>query len=394
MQHGSLLIRNARLLPPVEQAAHGAVVIRGGRIVALEGSGYHGDFDGTVIDAGGMLLTPGLVDVHVHGAAGHDTMDATPQALDGMARFYAVHGVTGFLATTMTAGHAGTVRAVENAARYRSEGGARLLGVHLEGPYLSPKWPGAQPREHIRPAAAAEYQQLFAFGNVRLITLAPEIEANQQLLRYARDNGARVSLGHTDADYEQVLAAVELGADHMTHTFNAMRGIHHRQPGGAGAALTNPALFAELIADGVHVHPAVAGLLLHAKGAARAVLITDAMRAAGLSDGAYELGGQPVNVSQGIARLADGTLAGSTLTLDRAVRNVVSWSGVSVADAIAMASSTPARSVGLESEAGELRPGRWADLVLWDQRLNVRLTMVQGRVVYKREENESANTRE
>ena len=234
----------------------------------------------------------------------------------------------------------------------------------------------------MRAAVAAEYEVLFAHDNVRLITLAPEIEGNRSLLRYALEHGARVSLGHTDADYDQVLEAVELGADHMTHTFNAMRGIHHRQPGAAGAALSCAALFAELIADGVHVHPAVAGLLLQAKGADRAVLVTDAMRAAGLSDGVYELGVNAVNVSDGIARLADGTLAGSTLTLDRAVRNVVSWTGLSFAAAVTMASATPALSIGL-NDAGVLRPGAWADLVLWDEQLNVHTTIVQGRVVYR-----------
>lgn len=376
-----LLIRNARTLSPLDDLGAGSVVVRDGRIHVFEPAAYDGGFEGSIVDAGGLWLTPGLVDVHVHGAAGHDTMDATPRALDGMARFFAMHGVTGFLATTITADHAATVRAVENAAHYRSGAGARLLGVHLEGPYLSPKWPGAQPVEHIRPADAAEYEQLFAHGNVRLITLAPEIEANRSLLRYAREHAARVSIGHTDAVYGQVLEAVELGADHMTHTFNAMRGLHHREPGAAGAALTCADVFAELIADGVHVHPAVGGLLLRAKGVERAVLVTDAMRAAGLGDDVYELGGHAVTVAGGIARLADGTLAGSTLTLDRAVRNAQRWGDLSFGAAVAIASTTPARSIGLQ-DVGVLRPGAWADLVLWDEHLRVRMTIVQGRVVY------------
>lgn len=382
----ALLIRNADVWTPLEHIAHGSLVVRDGRIAALERGRYDGDFAGSVIDAAGLTVTPGLVDVHVHGSAGHDTMDATPQALDAMARFYAAHGVTGFLATTMTAGHADTVRAVENVAGYRAGDGARVLGVHLEGPYLSPKFPGAQSPEHIRPADPIEYATLFAHGNVRLITLAPEIEANRMLLLWARERGARVSIGHTDADYDAAIEALRLGADHVTHTFNAMRSLHHRRPGVVGAALSTPAFFAELIADGVHVHPVVAGLLLRAKGAGSTVLVTDAMRATGLSDGAYELGGQPVNVVDGVARLADGTLAGSTLTLDRAVRNVVRWTGLSFGDAVAMASATPARSIGLAGETGRLRPGAWADLVLWDNQLNVRLTMVQGRVVFRAEE--------
>jgi N-acetylglucosamine-6-phosphate deacetylase len=235
----------------------------------------------------------------------------------------------------------------------------------------------------VRGPNAEEYAAFFAHGNVRLISVAPELAGMERFIRWAVAQGAKVAIGHSMATYEEVLQAVEWGVSQATHTYNAMQGMHHRAPGTAGAVLTCDAIYAQIIADLVHVHPAMINLLLRAKGIDRTVLITDAMRAAGLPDGEYDLGGQTVTVAEGQARLASGNLAGSTLTMDRAVRNVVQHLDLSIPDALHMATVTPAMALGVDDHKGRLQPGYDADLVLLDQQLCVQWTMVQGRFVYE-----------
>ena len=380
-----IVVANGRVLTPSEMIQRGAVWIKGERIVEVGERVPDESGNATVIDATDLLVVPGLIDIHVHGGAGFDTMDATTEAIEGMAQFFARHGVTSFLATTMTAGREETLAAIANAARCQQAGtrGAHVLGVHLEGPYISPEQPGAQPVAQIRPADPAEYEQFFAHGNVRLISLAPEIPANLALVSFACEHGVAVAVGHSSASYDEVLAAVRLGLRQACHTFNGMVGLHHRQPGTAGAALTCDEIYAQAIVDLIHLHPAVVKLLVRAKGVERTVLITDAMRAAGLPEGEYDLGGQRVLVRGDEARLKEGgSLAGSTLTLDRALRNVMQATGLSLADALPMATTVPAESIMLGQEVGALKPGYLADLVLMDESLNVRLTMVKGKVVY------------
>ncbi len=387
----SIVIANGKVLTPAEILVRGSVVIEGERIVAVGAEPPPRQAD--VIDATHLYVAPGLIDIHVHGGAGFDTMDATPEAIEGMARFFARHGVTSFLATTMTAGREQTLAAIANAARCQQAGtgGAHLLGVHLEGPYISVEQPGAQPVAEIRPADPREYEQFFAHGNVRLISLAPEIPANLALVSYACEHGAAVAVGHSSASYDEVLAAVRLGLTQACHTYNGMVGLHHRKPGTAGAALTCDQIYAQAIVDLIHIHPAMVKLLVRAKGVDRTVLITDAMRAAGLPDGEYDLGGQRVTVHGDEARLKQGgSLAGSTLTLDRALRNVMQATGVSLAEALSMATSVAAESIMLGHEVGALKPGHLADLVLLDEELNVRLTMVKGKVVYRADQPSSA----
>ncbi|MBC7250982.1 MAG: N-acetylglucosamine-6-phosphate deacetylase [Anaerolineae bacterium] len=382
-----VIIINGRVFTPGQILEHSAVIIEGGKIVeiteGLDPTGYAG---ATIIDAAGKAVIPGFIDIHVHGGVGYDTMDATPQAIQKMAAFFASHGVTGFLPTTVTASREAILAAIENTAagQSRSTGGAQVLGVHVEGPYINPSKPGAQPLQHIRPADPDEYRQFFAWNNVRLITLAPEIPENKAFIPYAVQQGATVAVGHSAASYEEVLDAVRLGLSHACHTFNGMVGLHHREPGTVGAVLTCAEITAEVIADNVHVHPAVIKLLVQAKGVERTVLMTDAIRAAGLPDGTYELGGQPVTVHEGVARIATGSLAGSTLTMDRAVRNAMAATGLSLAEVLPMASYNPARVIGMEREKGSLEPGKDADIVLLDdEEFKVTLTMVGGWVVYE-----------
>jgi N-acetylglucosamine-6-phosphate deacetylase len=374
--------------PPDHETETGFVladlVAAEGRVAAIT---PQADGVALTLDAGGCYVLPGFVDLHIHGAAGADVMDADPAALATVARFLSTCGVTSFLATTMTAPHGAILAAVAAVAAYGAEPqeGARLLGVHLEGPYISPLFPGAQPAAAIRPPNLAEFAELAGAGPLRMITLAPEVPGADALIRTARSHGLTVVLGHTDATYEECLAAVELGVSQATHTYNAMSGLHHRRPGALGATLSHDSIYAQLIADNIHVHPAGIKILARCKGSERTVLITDAIRATGMGPGHYDLAGQTVTVAEGACRLADGTLAGSILMMDEALRNFMAATGYSLAEAWPTTSRTPACSIGLGREISSLAPGHCADLVLLDPQLAVVATVVGGRVVYLRE---------
>jgi N-acetylglucosamine-6-phosphate deacetylase len=335
------------------------------------------------IDATGLWVIPGLIDVHVHGSAGSDTMDATPAALQAMAGFFVRHGVTSYLPTTLAAPMQAIRAAIQNAADTpQSQGGAQHLGVHLEGPYLTSKYRGAQPLDWLRLPEPQEYEQWFEMGGVRLVALAPELPGAIELIDRGARNEVRFSVGHSAASYDQVVCAADHGLDHATHTFNGMTGLHHREPGTAGAVLADERIYAEIIVDGVHLHPAVVKLVVRAKGIGRTILVSDAIRACGLDDGDYDLGGQIVQVRSGIARTGSGSLAGSTLTLDVALRNVMRFAGVSINEALVMATATPAEALGLLPCKGIIQPGADADLALVDPDLRVWATMVNGVLVY------------
>ncbi len=337
-------------------------------------------------DCCGRVVLPGFIDVHIHGADGFDTMDASSAALTRIAKFVAQHGVTGFYATTMTAAHTETLAATQAAGdfvrNYDDTAGARLLGVHLEGPYISPKFPGAQKASDIRLPASEEFRELIASGPVRLITLAPEQPGADVIIGEACRRGIVPVIGHSNASYEECLAAVDRGATQATHTFNAMSGLHHRRPGVVGAVLSSPLIYAQLIADNIHVHPAAMNILARCKGSGRTILITDAMRATGLPDGEYDLGGQPVTVADGQCRLVDGTLAGSVLTMEKALVNLLGASGWSLGDAWPATSRTAAESLGIAHEYGAIRPGYRADLTILNDDLAVDATIVAGQFVY------------
>jgi N-acetylglucosamine-6-phosphate deacetylase len=340
------------------------------------------------LDAMDCTVLPGFIDLHIHGSNGHDVMDATPEVLREMSRFLARHGVTGFYPTTMTAPHAPTLAAVRNVAAVFDEQmpGARILGIHLEGPYLSPEFPGAQPKEYVRDPNLAEFEELVAAGPVRMITLASERPGASQLMEAALDHGISVVLGHTAATYEEAVDAIHRGASQTTHTYNAMTGLHHRKPGVVGAVLNTDTIFAQLVPDNIHVHPAAMSILARCKGPDHVMLITDAIRATGLPEGDYELGGQPVYVRKGECRLADGTLAGSIVTMDLAFRNFLRAVGWSVERGWPVTSRAQALAMGIADEVGAVAPGYRADLVLLDRNLEVVATLVEGRLVYLRDE--------
>jgi N-acetylglucosamine-6-phosphate deacetylase len=380
------------------QVLHGNVilpdrVLQYGQVVVEEGViqsvGEAGAGRRPTEDLGELYIAPGFIDVHTHGIAGADTMDGTQESLSLMARRFAAHGVTGFLATTMTQGLDVTTRAIRAVRQHMEreaeqdqerEAAARVLGIHLEGPWISREFKGAQNERFIVPPTAESVAAILVAGNgaIKIVTLAPELAGAEQAMQMLRGEGIRISIGHTGATYEQALRAVELGATHVTHCFNAMTALHHRQPGVAGAALLCDRLLAELIADGIHVHPDVMRLLFRVKGRERVMLITDSMSATELSDGLYALGGQEVYVGAGRASLQDGTLAGSTLTLDQAVRNVVHKCSVPLHDAVYMASTVPAQAIGWGDHKGQIRPGYDADFTILDAELRpVRIILAQ-----------------
>ena len=342
------------------------------------------------IDAAGLLVLPGFVDMHVHGGGGADFMQGTAEAARHIARTHAQFGTTGLLATTLTASREDTDRAI-GAAREVVEAGpgeseARILGIHLEGPYLCAARRGAQPLAFVRPPDGDEMRHWIALsgGTIRQITLAPEVPGAEEIIRQARASGIIVSVGHTDAKAADVLTAIAWGATQATHTFNAMRGLHHREPGTVGAVLAQPEVVCEIIADGVHLDPLIVKLIVAAKGASGAVLITDAIEGAAMPDGEYTLGGQQVFVKDGTAAFADGTLAGSVLTMNRAFVNVMGFAHIGPSDAARLSSGNAARQIGLSHRLGEVAPGRAGDLVILHPDTGVvAWTLVGGRVVWR-----------
>lgn len=339
------------------------------------------------LDASGCYLVPGFIDVHIHGAHGHDLMDGDPQALAAIARFLVQHGVTAFLPTTMSAPHPQIEAALEGAARWLQSpvSGARVLGVHLEGPYLSPDYPGAQPPTALRPPDFDEFRSYLDRGVIRLVTLAPELDGAASLVREARRRNIAVAMGHSAATYEQAQTGFDWGISQATHTYNAMVGLHHRTPGALGATLTDDRVYAQLIADNIHVHPAAMSILARCKTPARTILISDAMRATGLGPGRYDLGGLPVQVEGDTCRLESGALAGSLLTLDAGLRNFMAATGLPLAEAWVCTSHTPACALGIDDQFGAIEPGYMADLVLLDADCRVVATLLGGKVVYLRD---------
>ncbi|MBQ0933308.1 N-acetylglucosamine-6-phosphate deacetylase [Ideonella sp. 4Y16] len=321
------------------------------------------------------IALPGFIDLHVHGGGGADTMEGAA-AVRTLARLHARHGTTALLATTMTAPTADVQRALDGIAAAMASGpgdGARVLGVHLEGPWLSPQRLGAQPPD-THAATLAELDDFCARATLRVVTLAPEEDGHLALIPQLVARGLRVQIGHSEASYEQGVAALAAGASGFTHLFNAMSGLHHRAPGLVGAALAH-AQHAELIPDGLHVHPGA--LLAALRAIPRVFAVTDATAAAGMPEGEFRLGRQTVHHCAGGVRLADGTLAGSALTMDRALRHLVGL-GLSLAEASDRVSRFPADYLG-ETERGRLAPGAHADLVLLDARLGVQAVYVAGR---------------
>lgn len=374
-------IRHARIVTENGIIKDGTVVLGNGKIDYV-GTDEHfctlEDYKNIpVIDFSGDWLLPGFVDIHVHGGAGHDFMEADEIGLQQITRFHGQHGTTAMLATTVTAPKVAIDRVLDTVKSFQKEDklGASIIGVHLEGPFLSKKYPGAQNPNHMTAANIAWLEEWYSTypGLIRMMTLAPEITGGFQCIEWLKQHNIVAACGHTDATYEEIMEAKKHGLSHAVHTFNAMKGLHHREPGTVGAILTDHAISCEIIADGHHVHPACIDLLSRVKDRDHLILITDAMAAAGMSDGHYTLGDLEVVVSENVARLKNGgSLAGSTLTMIQAFRYMVEKVGVSIADASRMASGAPAKLLNMEHNIGSIAVGKKADLIRLDSKLRLK----------------------
>lgn len=384
------LIRNVNIVLE-DRIVKGAVWLEDGQIKRIVPEGEplaSGVADLEEVDGQDGWLLPGFIDIHVHGGYGADFMDAIPDSYDAITRFHASHGTTGMLATTVTASKEAIDAVLQAAEAYQSHEMpyAALYGVHLEGPFISEKWPGAQnpgfivnPRLDWLEEWHAKYPQL-----VRMLTLAPEKEGALEAISWLADKGIVAAAGHTDAVFSEMKQAADAGLTHAVHTYNAMRGLHHREPGTLGAVLSDDRIYAEVIADGHHVHPAAIQVLASAKPADKLILITDAISAAGMPDGDYELGGLPVVMKEGVARLKDGgSLAGSCLTMIDALRYIIANTKLDIVAASRLASGNPAKRLGLYEETGSIAPCKRADLVLTNASFDVVGTWVAGKRVYE-----------
>ncbi len=380
------LIENSRVWQEDHFVSGKTLMLSGGRIQDLRPAADIAPLPGDRrLDAGGAYALPGFVDVHLHGSAGYDIMDASAAALQGLCDFLVQQGVTSFLATTMSASAARIEAALDAIQDFAAAAHSPLLGVHIEGPYLNPAFRGSQPAAQLRAPRREEYLPWLERECVKLLTLAPELDGATELIQAATERGITVAIGHSGASYAAAQRAFAAGARQITHTFNGMAPIHHRQPGLFVAASQQPAVNFEIIPDGVHVHPAVVRMLVTLVGAERVLAISDAMRAAGLSDGVYGMGDVAVSVRDGIARDRAGSLAGSTLSSPAALLNLMRFCGLSLAEALPMMTRAPARAIGMYPQKGSLQIGSDADVLLWREPEGVLATVLGGQLVYRAE---------
>jgi N-acetylglucosamine-6-phosphate deacetylase len=381
-------IHASRILTPDEEISDGVIVVEGSRIAAI---GHRDEMrlppDAVDYVATGMTVVPGFVDVHIHGAGGHDVMEGDARALDRITSTVARHGTTSVVATTVTAPIEDTCRSLQGIASYirahengESDGlAAEILGIHLEGPFISKARRGVHPPDALAKPSVATLGRFIeaADGLVKIVTLAPELPGALELIAAAVAAKIVAAIGHTDADYDQARAAIRAGARHAVHMYNAMRPFEHRDPGVVGAILTDPEVTAEVIADLVHVAGPAIQVLIGTKGFDTILLVSDGIAATGMPDGKYRLGNFEVSVKDGVARNSEGKLAGSTLTIDRALRNIVGI-GVPLQDAVRMATVLPARRLGLAGKKGIIAVGADADLVALTPDLRVAGVMTRG----------------
>ena len=382
----TILLHTAKAITPAAEISDAGILIRDGVIEAV---GARADVSlpaGAIeIKATDQIAVPGFIDVHIHGAGGRDVMEGSNEALSTVARTVAKRGTTSMVATTVTAAPDDIVRSVEGIANFitnqhqSEDPRAEVLGIHYEGPFISTVRRGIHPKEWVTLPNRQLLDRMVtaAAGNARILTIAPELLGAMPCIDAARSAGIVVAMGHTDATYEQARAAIAHGAHHAVHVYNAMRPFSHRDSGVIGAVLTSPEVSAELIADGVHVEEAAMRVLLQAKGVNCVILVSDGISATGMPDGQYSLGKFDVNVVDGVARNAEGNLAGSTLTLDRALRNIVRM-GWSLGDTVRMLTANPAKLLGLEFKKGALRTGADADIVLLNEALEITNVWARG----------------
>ncbi|MBM4167706.1 MAG: N-acetylglucosamine-6-phosphate deacetylase [Ignavibacteria bacterium] len=382
----NLVITNAEIVTPFRILSRGTIVVEGKKIAEIGGVKDVKTPKGcTVIDAEGMILTPGFVDLLVHGGGGHGFADMSSEAVENISKFFFEHGTTGMLASLYSKREPELIADVSRIADFcEGANGSNVWGIHLEGPFINKEQHGAMKVEYLWKPDVQKWKRVFAAsrGSIKLMTIAPELEGVDQVMREAAKHGVVLSIGHSVATYQDVLNAIDNGAAHVTHMFNAMKPFHHRKPGVITGALLHNELKVELIADGIHVHPAVMKLIYRVKGEGGIILITDAIRACGMPEGEYHFMDQKIFVKGKTAYLEDGTLAGSTLTMEEAVKIMVREVEVPLTDAVRMASLNGAKVLGLEHRKGILAVGKDADLVLLNKDFEVQMTLYEGKIKY------------
>lgn len=375
------IIKNVRITQGQELVA-ATVIAEGGkiqRILVEESLGLTESFQGNIVDGNNQLLIPGMIDVHIHGAHNFDMMDGTVESIQAVSKACAETGCTSFLVTSVSSSLEALLQMIEQTKRViGKEQGAKIAGIHLEGPYLNVEKKGMQNPVFLRHPDLEEMKTIFdvADGLIKMVTIAPELPGGLELIDFLKERGVVVAIAHSNATYEEAQMAFSKGASHITHCFNAMPAIHHRAPGLVTAALEDDSVSVQAIVDGVHLHPGIVRLMHKIKGPDKMVLTTDALQAMGVGDGDYLFGGHQVTVTDGVARLQDGTLASSTVTMNRSLQFSTSF-GIPLADTIEMAAGTPARVLGI-ADVGQIKEGFVADLVLLDEEFNVLTTWIDG----------------
>lgn len=380
-----LYIKGGKVILDNGVISNKTLVIEDKILSAIIPDNYKAGKNDRVFNATGKWVIPGLIDLHAHGALGKDAIDGTVDDIKTLGKFFAAHGVTSYLPTIWTSTQELMTDAVDCIANCPQPwDGARHLGVHIEGPYLNIEHRGAQIKDLIRRPDPKEYMKWIDSGAVRLVTIAPEIAGALEFIDKTITKGVKFSIGHSGASYEQVIEAADHGLNQATHIFNGMSGLHHREPGTAGGILMDRRIYAQIIADGVHVHPAIINLTIKVKGISKIILISDSIRGTGLLDGYYDNHGQKFVVRNGIARNSAGVLCGSTLTLDKAVKNIMKFTGIPLNEILPMATSVPAEAMGWNDQRGVLKPGADADVVILDEDFNVLNTFILGNEIYSK----------
>lgn len=384
------LISGLQIIAENETHKHGGVLIEEASIFAVltKEQCESAAVDKHISYSEDHCLIPGMIDLHIHGAAGVDVMDGTPESLTTLCETLPQEGTTTFLATTMTMAQEKIEQSIKNVANYienTSTNGAKIAGLHLEGPFISKERLGAHSQEFVKEPDEQLFDrwQKIANNHIRMVTLAPEVKNVNSFIEHIVKQGVVAAIGHTNATMKQTHAAIKAGCKHATHLFNAMSGVHHRDPGAAAAILAEPKLLAELIVDGYHLCPEIVDMTYRIKGSDSLCLVTDSMRAKCLAAGEYELGGHQVFVKEGQARLADGVLAGSVLKMCDAARNMMDYTHCTIEDLVKLTSVNPAKQIGIYNQKGSIHPGKDADLVVLNKNKEVVLTLCSGQISFK-----------
>ena len=381
------LIKNIKIITPYDVLYGFGVVIENDKIIDIldEEEFELYEFD-NIIDGQGNYLSPGFVDIHNHGNSGFDIMDSTEEALDTIGGYHISNGVTSYLATVITSSYEDMVTAIENVVNYKNKDHkSNIVGIHLEGPYFNKVKKGAQPEEYIKLPNIKDIENILEMSNnkLKMVSLAPELKGSIDLIRFLKINNIAISMAHSNATYEETKKGIENGITIATHLYNGMREFNHREPGIIGASLTDDRVYCEIIYDRFHLHDVAVKIALEMKGYDKIILVSDAMMAAGLEDGEYLLGGQKVFVQSQKPRLTSGSIAGSTLDLRKAVYNMVRYLNVPLKEAVKMASLNPAKSIHLDKELGSIEIGKKADLIIFDEDINIKKVFGGGNLPWK-----------